>query len=321
MDVALLAGGTGGAKLAEGLRDLLHGSGTEPAQQPGRLSVIANTADDIEIHGVHVSPDPDLISYRLAGVLDTRGFGIAGEGHERMDALRATGEEVWFELGDEDLAVCAARAAALADGLTLTAAHERATSAYPSGGARVLPMSDDPVRTWIETSDGVVGIQQFLIREQSTPEIRGVGFDGIKTASITPEVRAAVSAADLIVVGPSNPVISIAPILALPGMAEALAGAAAPVLGVSPIVGGEVLKGPTAKFLAAADFQATSGGVAEFYAQNFPGVFDAWIADEPVPGHQHVLFDVAMPDPAGARRLAADVVLYGTSLIPAGAAR
>ena len=133
--VALLAGGTGGAKLAVGLRDLLHGLSGAAPELPGKLSVIANTADDIEIYGVHVSPDPDLITFRLAGVLSDQGFGIEGEGHSLMDARRAAGEEIWFELGDDDMAVCAARAEALAAGRPLTEAHALATTAYDTGGA------------------------------------------------------------------------------------------------------------------------------------------------------------------------------------------
>jgi LPPG:FO 2-phospho-L-lactate transferase len=320
MEVALLAGGTGGAKLAVGLRDILHGFGGEPAELPGRLSVVANTADDIEIYDVHVSPDPDLITFRLAGVLNDLGFGIEGEGHTLMDARRASGEEIWFELGDDDLAVCAVRSELLASGASLTAAHEQATIDYPTGGARVLPMSDDPVRTLIDTPSGERGIQQFLIQDRSGPEIEGVNFAGVESAAATPAVLEAISSAGLIVVGPSNPLISIAPILSLPGLADALRAAKAPVLGVSPFVGGEVLKGPTAKFMAAAGFAASSQGVADYYEQNFPGVIDAWVSDEPVPGHAHHLANVAMSDPARARSVAAEVLRYGASLAPTGAA-
>lgn len=320
MNVALLAGGTGGAKLAVGLRDILHGFGGEPSEQPGRLSVIANTADDIEIHGVHVSPDPDLITFRLAGVLNDHGFGIVGEGHTLMDARRATGEEVWFELGDDDMAVCAARAEALGSGVRLTEAHARATAGYDTGGAAVLPMSDEPVRTTVDTPAGRRGIQQYLIQDRSEPAIDGVRFEGIDSARATPDVLAAIDGADLIVVGPSNPAISVAPILATPGIADALRAATAPVLAVSPFVGGEVLKGPTAKFVAAAGFPATSAGVAGFYESLHPGLIDAWIADDPVPGHAHHLANVAMPDATRTRSVAAEVLRYGSSLAPAEAA-
>lgn len=316
MDVALLAGGTGGAKLAVGLRDLLHGFGETPAERPGRLTVIANTADDIEIYGVHVSPDPDLITFRLAGALADRGFGIAGEAHTLIDARRAAGEEIWFELGDDDMAVCAERARLLAEGATLTDAHRLATVAYQTGGARVLPMSDAPVRTVVNTPQGERGIQQFLIQEKGAAPIESVRFDGIEAAAPTEPVLAAIAAADLVIVGPSNPVISVAPILALSGFAEALKGAGAPVLGVSPFVGGSVLKGPTAAFLEAAGSAATPTGAAEFYRREHPGVIDAWIADEPVDGHPHVLADVAMGAPQQTREVAAEVLRYGASLAP-----
>lgn len=314
MDVALLAGGTGGAKLAVGLRDILHGFDGESAEQPGQLNVVANTADDIEIYDVHVSPDPDLITFRLAGVLNDLGFGIEGEGHALMDARRAAGEEVWFQLGDDDIAVCAARAKALAGGTPLTRAHAEATAAYDTGGAAVLPMADEPVRTIVVTPEGERGIQQYLIQDRSAPEIESVRFDGADDARATNEVISAISGASLIIIGPSNPVISVAPILTTSGIVEALRAANAPILGVSPLVGGEVLKGPTANFVEAAGHAATSAGVAAYYEEQFPGVIDAWIADDPVPGHAHHLANVEMGDPVRTRAVAAEVLRYGASL-------
>lgn len=314
MDVALLAGGTGGAKLAVGLRDILHGFAGEAAEQPGRLSVIANTADDIEIYDVHVSPDPDLITFRLAGALNDLGFGIEGEGHGLMDARRAAGEEIWFELGDDDMHVCAERAQLLAAGKSLTDAHAEATAGYDTGGARVLPMSNAPVRTLIETAGGPRGIQQYLIQDRSGPAIGSVRFDGIDTAVITPEAAEAIGSADLIVVGPSNPVISVTPILSTLGLARAVRESPAPVLGVSPFVGGEVLKGPTAKFIEAAGFEPTSAGAADYYEATHGDLIDAWIADDPIPGHAHHLANVEMSDPAGTRAVAAEVLRYGASL-------
>lgn len=312
MRVALLAGGTGGAKLAVGIRDILHGFDDEPAEQPGQLSVIANTGDDIEIYGVHVSPDPDLITFRLAGVLNDAGYGIEGEGHSLMDARRAAGEEIWFELGDDDLAVCAARQAALDAAAPLTTAHAVATRNYPTGGAEVLPMSDSPVRTVVDTPDGPLGIQQFLIQARSEPSINGVAFNGAEQANATEGVLNAIAAADLIVVGPSNPVISIGPILAVAGIREAMTAASAPVLGVSPFVAGAVMKGPTAKFVESTGHPATPTGVAD----HFGDLIDAWVSDEPVIGHAHHLANVAMPDRGGERSVAAEVLRYGASLAP-----
>ncbi len=319
MRVALLAGGTGGAKLAVGLRDILHGFDGEAPEHPGQLDVIANTADDIEIYDVHVSPDPDLITFRLAGVIGALGFGIEGEAHTLMDARRAADEEIWFELGDDDMKVCADRAGALAAGTPLTKAHADATAAYDSGGASVLPMSDQPVRTIVKTPDGDRGIQQYLIQDRSEPEVLGVAYDGIDDAQPSDQVLAAIEQADLIVVGPSNPVISVAPILALLGLPEALTNAPAPVLAISPFVGGQVLKGPTVKFVEAAGHPATSAGVADYYEAEFPGVIDAWLADDPVPGHAHHLAGVEMSSPEKTRSVATEVLRYGASLAPAEA--
>lgn len=321
MRVVLLAGGTGGAKLAVGLRDLLHGFDGSAPEQPGELTVVANTADDIEIYGVHVSPDPDLISFRLAGVLNDQGFGIEGEGHTLMDARRAAGEEVWFELGDDDMAVCALRARALAAGKSLTDAHAEAIASYPSGGARVLPMCDEPVRTVVDTPAGTRGIQQYLIQDRSEPEILGTRFEGIEAARPSAAVRAAITEAELVIVGPSNPVISIAPILAVPGFAELLVDSPAAVLAVSPFVGGAVLKGPTAKFVESEGHPATVSGVADLYDQRHPDLIDAWIGDLPVERRPHVLADVEMSDAATTRSVAAEVLRYGASLARAGAPR
>lgn len=297
MVIALLAGGTGGAKLAAGLRD-------ELAARGGELRVIANTGDDIEIYGVHVSPDPDLISFRLAGALDARGFGIAGETHDEMHRRRASGEEIWFELGDEDLAVCRARAEALARGATQTAAHREATAAYDCGAATVLPMSDEPVRTVIDTPLGSRGLQEFLIRDRSEPGVLDVRFEGIELAAPTPDALTALAAADAIVIGPSNPAISIGPILGLPGMREAIAASAAPVLAVSPYVGGEILKGPTAKFMAAAGVAPGTAGVAEFYGD----LVDEWVADEAAGERPTLLVDVRMDDATAQRRVAGELL-------------
>lgn len=315
----LLAGGTGGAKLAVGLRDILHGfeneDGTrEPADQPGQLNVIANTADDIVIYDSYVSPDPDLIHFRLAGVLDERGFGIRGESHTEMERRRSAGEEVWFELGDDDLLVCRERAELISAGVPLTDAHLQAAADYPTGGARLLPMSDQAVRTVVRTPDGERGIQEFLIQDRSEPEIKGVRYAGAIEAAPSAPVLSAIEAADLIVIGPSNPVISIAPILAVNGMRETLREARAPVLAMSPFVGGQVLKGPTAKFLEAAGHSADTAGTAAYYEDVAPDLIDAWIADEPVVGHPHHLAAVEMSDPQKTRTVAAETLRYGASL-------
>jgi len=265
--VVVLAGGTGGAKLARGLLDLVGDD----------LVVIANTGDDIEIYGVPVSPDPDLISFTLADLIDQRGWGIEGDSFKTMDALRAHGSEIWFNLGDRDLAWCAERRRLLERGKTPTEAMALLTSAIGLG-ARVLPTSDQPVRTQVLARGSWHGLQQFLISEQGRGPVDGVRLIGIEDAEPTAEVLEAIASARAIIIGPSNPVISIAPILELGGIVEALIDAPAPVLAVSPIVDGAVLKGPTAAFMAHAGLSLDAAGIAAAYN----GLIDGLITDEPV---------------------------------------
>ena len=209
MSVVLLSGGSGGAKLARGLYELL---GEE-------LAVIANTGDDIEIYSAHVSPDPDLVTYWLADRIDERGWGLAGDSFAAMEMLRELGTDVWFNLGDRDLALCLERRELLTQGLSATAAQARLTSAL-GVRARVLPMSDQPVRTRIATSGGWVGLQEFLIRLGAQVPIDGVEFQGAAAALPSPVVIEALAGARAVIIGPSNPVISIGPILALRGMRD-----------------------------------------------------------------------------------------------------
>ena len=265
--VVVLAGGTGGAKLARGLLDLVGDD----------LVVIANTGDDIEIYGVPVSPDPDLISFTLADLIDQRGWGIEGDSFKTMDALRAHGSEIWFNLGDRDLAWCAERRRLLERGKTPTEAMALLTSAIGLG-ARVLPTSDQPVRTQVLARGSWHGLQQFLISEQGRGPVDGVRLMGAEDARPTAEVLEAIANARAIIIGPSNPVISIAPILELGGIVEALIDAPAPVLAVSPIVDGAVLKGPTAAFMAHAGLSLDAAGIAAAYN----GLIDGLMTDEPV---------------------------------------
>jgi LPPG:FO 2-phospho-L-lactate transferase len=267
-DVVVLAGGTGGAKLARGLADVLA---------PERLSAIVNTGDDIEIYGAHVSPDPDLVTFWLADEIDERGWGLAGDTFTVMDALRALGSEVWFNLGDRDLAWCLERSRLIADGLPPTAALARLIGQLGLG-ARVLPMCDEPVRTWVRGGEGWRSFQEFMIRDRAAGPVEGLEFRGAEQAQPTAQALDAIARADAILIGPSNPLASIAPILAVPGIREALADAAAPVVAVSPIVGGEVLKGPTAAFMAFAALDCSASGVASFYGDLLDGI----VADEDV---------------------------------------
>jgi LPPG:FO 2-phospho-L-lactate transferase len=292
--VVVLAGGTGGAKLARGMLDVVGGDD---------LMVIANTGDDCEIYGVHVSPDPDLVTYWLADVIDERGWGIDGDTWIEMERRRASGEEIWFNLGDRDLEFCRLRAERLAAGARLTVAHA-AVAAALGVVARVLPMADEPVRTWVKARGDWHPFQEFMIKERGVdPE--AIELRGIEQASITPEVDAAIARAEAIVIGPSNPVISIGPILAVAGMRDALAAAHARVVAVSPFVGGQVLKGPTEPFCAMAGLPLGTAAIERAYA----GVIDGVVADEldELPG---IKTDVLMDSPEARRRVAAEALEF-----------
>jgi LPPG:FO 2-phospho-L-lactate transferase len=300
-DVVVLAGGTGGAKLARGMAD---------AVGPERLVVIVNTGDDIEIYGAHVSPDPDLVSFWLADAIDDRGWGLRGDTFEVMDALRALGVDVWFNLGDRDLAWCLQRARMLAEGLSPTAALARLNAAI-GVGARVLPMSEDPVRTWVRSaSAGWCAFQEFMIRRRAEGAIEGLEFRGAEQATPSADALAAIAGAGAIVIGPSNPLASIAPILAVPGIREAMLAAEAPVVAVSPIVGGEVLKGPTASFMAFAALDCSADGVVDFYGELLDGI----VADENVGRLPTFETDTRMDDAAGRFRVAAETLSFAQAL-------
>jgi LPPG:FO 2-phospho-L-lactate transferase len=300
-DVVVLAGGTGGAKLARGMLDVVD---------PARLAVIANTGDDIEIYGAHVSPDPDLVSFWLADEIDARGWGLRDDTFAVMDALRGLGHDVWFNLGDRDLAWCLERARLHdEDGLAPTAALARLNEAI-GVRAHVLPMSDDPVRTWVRTTAGWRSFQEFMIRQRATGIVEGLEFRGAEQATPSAEALAAIERARAIVIGPSNPLASIAPILAVPGIRDSLIAASAPVVAVSPIVGGKVLKGPTAVFMAFAALECSADGVADFYGDLLNGI----VADENVARLPTLQIDTRMSDAATRARVAEQVLDFTAAL-------
>ncbi len=296
--VVVLTGGTGGAKLARGLLDEVE-----------ELVVIANTGDDVEIHGGHVSPDPDLVTFWLADRIDERGWGLREDTFHVMDGLRELGEDVWFNLGDRDLALCVRRARRLAEGARLTEAIDEARRAY-GVGARVLPASDDPVRTHVKADGRWWPFQEFMIRHRAQGPVEDVEFRGAADAAATPEVLDALAGARAIVIGPSNPVISIGPMLAVPGLREALAAAEAPVVAVSPLVAGEVLKGPTAAFMEHAGEPLTADGIAALYE----GLIDGLVADERADGVPTLETDVRMDGADGRRRLARETLAFADAL-------
>jgi LPPG:FO 2-phospho-L-lactate transferase len=236
-----------------------------------------------------VSPDPDLITYWLAGEIDERGFGLRGDTWEVMGALERAGRPTWFRLGDRDLAMCLIRTEELRRGARLTEAHARVVEAM-SVTARVLPMTDEPAPTRVLAAGRWWGLQEFLILRRGEGPVEDVDLAGVSSPGPSADVLEAIASAEAVVIGPSNPVISIGPILALPGMHEALASTPAPVVAVSPFVGGEVLKGPTATFCDHAGIATSAQGIADVYGE----VIDGVVADEPVTGLPSLETDTRM---------------------------
>jgi len=296
--VVLLSGGTGGAKLARGLLEACDD-----------LTVVANTGDDVDVYGVHVSPDPDLVTYWLADQIDERGWGLRDDTWRVMEALERAGRPHWFRLGDRDLAMCLVRTERLRAGETLTQAHRAVVDAL-GVEASVLPMSDQPVATWVTARGRSIPFQEFMIVERAEGPVEEVELRGLDRARPSDAVLQAIAEAEAIVIGPSNPVISIGPILALPGMREALRAAPAPVVAVSPFVGGRAVKGPTDAFCEQAGIERSADGIARAYAD----LLDALVADEAADGLPALLTDTLMDTPVDRARLAREVVGFAASL-------
>jgi LPPG:FO 2-phospho-L-lactate transferase len=298
VNVVVLAGGTGGAMLASGFQSIL------PA---GHLTVVANTADDDEFWGLLVSPDLDAVIYRLAGAFNEEaGYGVKGDTFHTLEALQRLGEKAWFRIGDKDFATHLVRTELLRGGGRLT---ETASQLCRRFGIEtpVLPMTDEKVRTRFDTDGGVLSFQEYFVRERMAPALRHIDFEGIDSAKATPEVLAALVQADLVVIGPSNPLISIAPILRVLGPHLARDR----TLAVSPIVGGVALKGPTVAMMQAMGFEASPTAVAAMYA-GVASVFaidqrDADVAPEIERlGYRTLVCDTVMTD--GGRGLAAAIL-------------
>jgi LPPG:FO 2-phospho-L-lactate transferase len=266
MKVCALAGGVGGAKLASGLQNVLP---------PGELSVVVNTADDFDLWGLHICPDLDTVMYTLAGISNPEsGWGIVNESFETLNMLESYGEETWFKLGDRDLATHILRTSRMRSGETLTEVTTGLSGVLGVNSA-VLPMSDDPVSTVLVTAEGRLEFQEYFVRRGQRDEVLAIELRGIRDAGPTERVLAAISGADAIVLCPSNPVVSVGPILALPGMTEALASSSAPKVAVSPIIGGRALKGPADRMLASLGHEVSATGVARMYA----GLVDGMVVD------------------------------------------
>lgn len=266
MHVLAIAGGVGGAKLALGLSRRLT---------PDQLTIVVNTGDDETFHGLHVSPDLDTVTYTLAGMANpATGWGIAGESFRTLDALERLGADTWFRLGDLDFATHVRRTELLKSGLTLSQATLELASALGIRHA-IVPMSDDRMRTIAITQQGDLAFQEYFVHRRCEPCITGVRFDGAATAQPSPGFRAALATSTAIVYCPSNPLVSISPVLALGGVRDGIKAFAGPKIAVSPIVGGQALRGPAAKMMAELKEEVSCVGVARRYV----GTCDAMVID------------------------------------------
>jgi LPPG:FO 2-phospho-L-lactate transferase len=262
-NVTALAGGVGASKLLLGLYGVMD---------PRNLTVIVNTGDDITLHGLKISPDLDIVTYTLAGIVDAaKGWGYRGETFHALKRLAAFGRVNWFNLGDRDLATHIHRSAMLAEGKLLSDAAEAIRLAL-GVKSRILPMSEQPVPTMIDTAEGELHFQEYLVKRRAEPVVRGIRFAGADKARPAGGVLEAIRDADRILICPSNPLISIGPILAVPGIREALRARKEKVIAVCPIVGGKSLKGPSDKMLAELGHEPSALGVAKLYA-DFTGTF------------------------------------------------
>jgi LPPG:FO 2-phospho-L-lactate transferase len=290
LKVFALAGGVGGAKLAAGLQDAL------PA---GDLTVVVNTADDFELWGLRICPDLDTVMYTLADLANPEtGWGVAGESFGTLGMLARYGEETWFKLGDRDLATHILRTARLRAGESLTSITPDLSDAL---GVRsvILPMCDEPVATVLDTPDGSLEFQEYFVRRRQRDEVLAIELRGIDAARPTDAVLEALAAADLVVFCPSNPVVSIGPILAVPGVRKALAASRTPKIAVSPIVGGRALKGPADRMLASLGHEVSATGVARMYE----GLVEGMVVDRVDEGERSGI------EALGMRVLATDAIM------------
>ena len=278
MNVVLLAGGTGGAKLAHGFAQVIAESRGGEGASDDALTVIVNVADDVELHGLHISPDVDAVLYTLAGLIDeNRGWGLRGDTSTALAMLERLGAPTWFHIGDGDLATHVERTRRLHAGESLTDVTAAMATALSIGTrVRILPATDDRLRTIVETDDGPLDFQTYFVARRQEPTVRGLRLDGIESARPSTAVLEALATAELIVIGPSNPLVSIEPILALAGIRDAIEEASAPRVAVSPIVAGRALKGPADRMLTSLGHEVSALGVARIYR----GLVDRFAIDE-----------------------------------------
>ena len=259
MSVAVLAGGVGAARFLTGLVRVVP---------PAEITVVANTGDDVELHGLHISPDLDTITYTVAGAIDPdRGWGLAGETWHAMEGLRRYGGIDWFNLGDRDLATHLYRTQRLRDGAGLAAVTDEIARAWGLE-LRLLPVTEDRLRTMVTVVDeGEIGFQEYFVRRHHDVAVTAVRIDGAEQARPTPGALEAIDAADTIVIAPSNPIVSIGPLLAVPGIRDALVAVRERTVAISPIIGGAALKGPADRMMRELGHDSSVTGVARLYGE------------------------------------------------------
>lgn len=302
--IVALTGGTGGAKLVEGLAALLD---------PRDLTIVCNTGDDCIFHGLYICPDIDTIIYTLAGLADNeKGWGIKGDTFAALEQLRRLGSEAWFNLGDKDLATHITRTRLLHEGLKLSAVTERIRRALGVEAA-ILPMSDDRIETRVQTPRQEISFQEFFVKQRWLPEVLAIRFAGIEKSRAAPGLLDAIKIADAIIVCPSNPVTSIGPILAVPGVCAALEQTEASVVGVSPIIGSMAIAGPAHKLMAVCGWEASPLGVAKCYARFLDAILIArqdqsFVREIENLGIRVACVDIRMSALADKQRLASEVL-------------
>jgi LPPG:FO 2-phospho-L-lactate transferase len=306
--IAALAGGVGGARLAQGL-----------AISADDVTVVVNTGDDFNLYDLRICPDLDTVLYTLAGLANpATGWGIAGDTMHTLDAITRLGEEPWFTLGDQDLATHILRTARLRAGEPLSKITAEFAAALDVQ-TRILPMTDDQVATLVETPVGQLEFQDYFVRRRQQDDVLGIVFNGSETARPSPGVLEAINAAEMIIFCPSNPLVSIGPILAIPGIRAAIEATPAPVVAVSPIISGAALKGPADRMLTTLGHERSAVGVAAIYS----GLLDGFVIDNKdrdladrieALGMQTLVTETIMGDAADRARLAAEVIDFGGSL-------
>jgi LPPG:FO 2-phospho-L-lactate transferase len=312
MKVVALAGGVGGAKLAEGLAQSLL---------PADLTIIVNTGDDFEHFGLQICPDLDTVCYTLAGIANpATGWGRSDESWQALEALGELGGPTWFRLGDRDLGLHLERTRRLRSGRSLAQVTHHFCQVWGIG-PRILPMSNDKVPTWVYTDEGELPFQEYFVHRQCHPRVTGFLFRGVEQANPTPGVIEALEETDLVVICPSNPWVSVGPILALPGVKQAIKTSGCPVVAVSPIIGGQAVKGPAAKMYLELGIEPSALSVARHYSDLLSGfVFDLVDAEQAdairALGIQPISTHTIMDTAGDRRRLSAETLAFGQQLLP-----